>query len=474
MQKRTKIIATIGPASGSVEMLTKLAKAGMNVCRLNFSHGSHETHAEYIQNIRAVSATLKEPLTILQDLQGPKIRVANVPEAGVALKDGEEVVFTTDANDAARIQVDYADLHAHVTVGQRILMDDGLLEAEVLSVDGQEISTRIVHGGQLLNHKGLNLPGADLPISSLTEKDREDLRFGVGQRVDWVALSFVRSPDDVKEVRELIHRYEEEAGLPHEPVIRVMAKVEKAEAIEHLEEIVAAFDGIMVARGDLGIETAVEKVPMMQKQIVATCLKAAKPVVVATQMLDSMIRNPRPTRAEVSDIANAVIDHADATMLSGETTTGKYPLEAVEAMTAAICEAEGSVYDDVKAQVRATPNQEEIMTNVASVLAVASSAKAIIVASLSGQAVRFVSRERPEVPIFAVTTHERVAHQLYLSWGVLPIVVPESSTVPALIDGAIAMLCEREELKTGDQVIIVAGEPLGKSGMVNLVEVRTI
>lgn len=474
MNKRTKIVATIGPVSGSIDMLTKLVQAGMNVCRLNFSHGTQKTHAEYIRNIRTVSAALKEPLTILQDLQGPKIRVGNVPEDGLTLVDGKEVVFTTNPDDTEHVRVDYADLHACVEAGQRMLLDDGSLEVEVVSVHGRDVLTRVVHGGQLLPHKGLNLPGAHLPISSLTDKDREDLRFGVEERVDWVALSFVRSANDVREVRELIRRYEEDLGFSHEPPIRVMAKIETAEALEEMEEIIAAFDGIMVARGDLGVETAMEKVPMIQKHLVTACLKAAKPVVVATQMLDSMIRNARPTRAEVSDVANAVIDHADATMLSGETTTGKYPLEAVEAMTATICEVEASVYDDVKAHVRATRNQEEIMTNVASVLATASGAKAVIVASLSGQAVRFVSRERPEVPIFAVTTHERIARQLYLSWGVLPIVVPASSTIPALIDGALAMLRDRQELKTGDQVVIVAGEPLGQSGMVNLVEVRTV
>lgn len=473
MQKRTKIVATIGPASGTPEMLRSLVEAGLNVCRLNFSHGTHEVHAEYIQTIRTLAKERNEPLTVLQDLQGPKIRVQHVPPEGITFIDGKEVVFTTDER-SSNILVDYADLHACVHPGERILLDDGLLEVEVILVTGRNITCRVIHGGTLLPHKGVNLPGTKLAISSITDKDREDLRFGVGQGVDWVALSFVRSAEDIRELRQLIRRYEDELGLVHEPPIRVMAKIEKAEAMECLEEIIAEVDGIMVARGDLGIETAVEKVPVMQKQIVAACLKAAKPVVVATQMLDSMIRNPRPTRAEVSDIANAVIDHADATMLSGETTTGKYPLEAVQAMTAAICASEGSVYDERPSVARSTQNTEEVMTNVASVLAMASGAKAVLVASLSGQAARFVSRERPCVPIFVATPSERVACQLYLSWGVFPLVVPVRETIPGLIDAALTELVEQGRVAKDDQVVVVAGEPLGQSGMVNLVEIRRV
>jgi len=446
----------------------------MNVCRLNFSHGTHETHEEYMRTIRQVSKTLEEPLTILQDLQGPKIRVANIPDSGVRLVDGEEVIFTTNTDDTTHIHVDYLDLHAHILPGQHMLFDDGLLEAEVISVRGRSIVVRMIHGGQLFPHKGLNLPGTVLPISSLTEKDRADLRFGVSQQVDWVALSFVRSPNDAQEVRKLVYQYEEELGLPHEPTIRVMAKIEKAEAIERLDEIVGAFDGIMVARGDLGVETAFEKVPMMQKRIVAACLVAAKPVIVATQMLDSMIRNPRPTRAEISDIANAVIDHADGTMLSGETASGAYPLEAVEAMTAAILEVEASAYDDVTQTLRATPSEEERITNVASVLAVSSHARAVVVASLSGQSARFVSRERPEIPIFAITMDERIARQLSMSWGVIPLVIVPVKTTLALIEGALLALRERKRLVMGDPIVMVAGEPLGESGSVTFVEMRTV
>lgn len=475
MQKRTKIIATIGPVSGSVEMLTKLAHAGMNVCRLNFSHGTHEVHSEYIQHIREVSKALPQPLTILQDLQGPKIRVANLPPEGRVLKDGARIVFTTDEGDAERVSIDGAHVHESIQPGERILFDDGLLEVEVEKVEGKNITTRVIHGGVLLPHKGVNFPTTKLRVSSLTEKDRIDLRFGVEQGVDWVALSFVRSAEDLREVRELIERYEKELNLTVTAPIKIMAKIEKAEAIENIQAIIKEADGIMVARGDLGVELPMEKVPVLQKQIVAACLRAAKPVVVATQMLDSMIRNPRPTRAEVSDIANAVIDHADATMLSGETTTGKYPLEAVEAMTLSICATEESVYDDVVvSKISIANSQEEAITNVAGILARAAGAKALVVASLSGEAIRFVARERPQVPIFAVTVQERIARQACLSWGVTPILVPVCKTIPELIDRAVSTLLEKNLLEKNTKIIVVAGEPLGESGMVNLVEVRKV
>lgn len=475
MQKRTKIIATIGPATGSVDMLTKLAEAGLNVCRLNFSHGTHEVHAEYIQHIREVSKKLAQPLTILQDLQGPKIRVANLPPEGRVMKDGERVVFTTDEGDHDRISIDGAHVHESVKPGERVLFDDGLLEVEVEKVEGKNMTMRVIHGGVLLPHKGVNFPNTKLRVSSMTEKDRTDLRFGVEQGVDWIALSFVRSADDLREMRALIHQYEEELKVQVTAPIKIMAKIEKAEAIEHLEEIIKEADGVMVARGDLGVELPMERVPVLQKQIVSACLRAAKPVVVATQMLDSMIRNPRPTRAEVSDIANAVIDHADATMLSGETTTGKYPLEAVEAMTSSIRATEDSAYDDlIVGKISVANSQEEAVTNVAGILARAANAKAIVVASMSGEAVRFVARERPQVPIFAVTVNDRIARQVSLSWGVTSIVLPLYQTMPELIENAVRILLEKQLLEKNTQIIVVAGEPLGESGMVNLVEVRKV
>lgn len=473
--KRTKIIATIGPASSSAEMLTALTKAGMNVCRLNFSHGTHENFAECIQTIRDVRERTGEPLTILQDLQGPKIRVGEMPKSGVILKDGAEIIFTTGKSQPPKkIGIDQPDLHTHVRAGEHFLLDDGLMDVEVIKIKGREIVCRVIHGGTLLSHKGVNLPQTKLALSSLTEKDLEDVRFGVEQGVDWMALSFVRSAEDIQELRTAIAKEEKRLKITLEPPIRIMAKIEKQEALDCLDEIVAAADGVLIARGDLGIEIPFQKVPLAQKRILKACLEAAKPVAVATQMLDSMIRNPRPTRAEVSDVINAVVEHTDATTLSGETTTGKYPLESVKAMAAAIHEAEASVYDNVPIHVRLKKNPEEALTNIASVLAKASCAKAILVASMSGNAARFVSRYRPEIPIFTVTPFERVVYQLNLSWGVQPFFVPLCETIPELIARALEHLLREKKVRSGDEIVVVAGEPLGESGSVNLVELRTV
>lgn len=473
--KRTKIVCTIGPASGDPKTLLALVKAGMNVCRLNFSHGTHADHAMLIQRIRAVREQTGEPLAILQDLQGPKIRVGELPKEGVRLEMGKRIVFTTgEASVPEKLPVTYPQLHEDVRIGQTILLDDGLLSVRVAEVRGSDVICDIVNGGLLTSHKGMNLPETKTSISALSDKDREDVKFGVGQGVDWIALSFVRSAEDIRELRALIQSEAQMQKVGEEPPIRLIAKIEKPEAIEHFDEILAVVDGVMVARGDLGIEIAAERVPILQKEIIRKCLDAAKPVIVATQMLDSMIRNPRATRAEISDVANAVIDHADATMLSGETASGAFPKDAVAMMTAAIQEAERSAYDDLPSHVVKTSNTEEAMTNVASALAQANTAKAIIVASLSGHAARLVSRYRPELPIYAATPVERVRHQLNLSWGVKPFLLSSCTTVAELAMQSIAYLLKQKFVQPGDEIVLVAGEPLGKSGYVNLVEVRKV
>ena len=465
MNKRTKIVCTIGPASQEVEMLTKLVEAGMNVCRLNFSHGTHENHAELIARIRSVSEATGEPLAILQDLQGPKIRVGVLPEEGVELVAGKTIIFTSGEGDIPKkIPVTYPNLHEDVKTGQRLLLDDGLLEVTVKSVKEKDVTCTIMTGGKLTSHKGLNLPETETKISAITDKDKEDIKFGVEQGVDWIALSFVRSADDIKQLRELIGNKE----------IRVIAKIEKPQAVEKMDEIIAEVDGIMVARGDLGIEMPAERVPVIQKQLIEKCLEAGKPVIVATQMLDSMIRNPRATRAEISDIANAVIDHADAVMLSGESASGAHPVEAVKTMAATVIETEKSSYDDVPVKVRLGKSAEEAMTNIASILGRASNAKAIVVCSMTGHSARLVSRYRPELPIYAATPDARVLRQLNLSWGVRGLSVGKASTVPELIEQALSSLKKEKNISSGDEVIIVAGEPLGESGHVNLVELRKV
>lgn len=478
--KRTKIVCTIGPASNNPEMLEKMVAAGMNVARLNFSHGTHEQHAALIKMIRELAERTGQPIAILQDLQGPKIRVGDLPKEGVMLVKGETAVFSTEPDTALpKISVTYDKLHEDVKAGDVILLDDGLLEVKVVKVEGRDIVTTVVNGGPLTSHKGFNLPTATLSIPAITEKDREDVKFGVSQHVDWVALSFVRNAKEIYDLRYLIKDFERELGIEHkyENPIRIVAKIEKHEAVRNIDEIIEAVDGIMVARGDLGIETPAEDVPLVQKQIIDKCLHAAKPVIVATQMLDSMIRNPRPTRAEVSDVANAVIDHTDAVMLSGESASGKFPLEAVETMARIARETEASKYDDLKTQHKnciACQTTEVSVSEMATVLARDVGAKLILVASISGDTGRVVSRYRPELPILVATDNERVRQQLNLSWGVVPFILPRCRTVEELVDRSVGYLKKENLVEISDKIIVIAGEPVGQSGGVNLVEIREI
>lgn len=478
--KRTKIVCTLGPASGTKDKITELVKAGMNVARLNFSHGTHEDHARMIKIIRAIAEETGEPIAILQDLQGPKIRVGELPKEGVELKPGAQVVFTTGkANIPKKLPVTYAKLHEDVKPGERLLFDDGLMSGKVVSVAGQDVTCEIIDGGILLSHKGINLPETAVSASAMSDKDKDDVKFGVSQHVDWVALSFVRSAKDILDLKFLIKRYEDELGILHgaEHPIRIVAKIEKGEAVEHIDEIIEEVDGIMVARGDLGIEMRAEEVPLIQKRLIDKCLAAAKPVIVATQMLDSMIRNPRPTRAEVSDIANAVIDHTDAVMLSGETASGKYPLESVQTMAKVIRETESSVYDNMQAgriKKPAKQTTEEAMSEVAKILAQEVEAEGILVASMSGDTGRVVSRHRPEKPIYVATDDDRVQRQLNLSWGVVAFLLPRCRTVEELIERSLSVLKKRHAVHKGDKLIVVAGEPVGVPGRVNLVEIREV
>lgn len=471
--KRTKIVCTIGPASSSKETLTELIKAGMNVARLNFSHGTHEEHAELIRRIRTVAVALNEPVALLQDLQGPKIRVGVLPKEGVQLKAGDHVIFTTGqaAPGDLRLPVTYERLHEDVKIGERILLDDGLLSAKAIEIRGRDVVCEVIDGGVLTSHKGVNFPDSALRISPITEKDKADLIFGVQQGVDFIALSFVRSALEIRDLRVLI-----EAATPAPDVtpIRVIAKIEKHEAVEQLDEIIEAADAIMVARGDLGIETDAASVPIVQKRIIATCLKAAKPVIVATQMLDSMIRNPRPTRAEVSDVANAVIDHADAVMLSAETASGAHPVEAVLMMAKIALETEASPFDDLETGRRFVERAElgEAASEVAKALVSHSDVKLVLVASARGELGRLVSRLRPEMPILVVTDDGRVQRQMNLCWGVMPLLRPRAKDADAFFAGVAGALQERGLAVSGEKVIVIAGDPLGTlAGRLELREV---
>ena len=475
-QKRTKIVCTIGPSSHTVEMLTKLVTEGMDVCRLNFSHGTHEDHAKLIGLIREVSKATGKPLALLADLQGPKIRVGKIGD-GIELVAGNEVIFTSEATsvDATKlIPVTYPNLHEDVKPGQRLLLDDGLLEVQVTKVEGIHVHCTVIVGGLLKSSKGLNLPETETKISAIPDKDREDVEFGVQQNVDFFALSFVRKAEDVRELRTLIEAAEKKHNIINDVPTKIIVKIEKPEAVRAMDEIIEAADGVMVARGDLGIEMPAEKVPFIQKQLIERCLEVGKPVIVATQMLDSMIRNPRATRAEVSDIANAVVSHTDATMLSGETASGSYPAESVRAMAATIHEVEESTMDDMPATIEIADNAQEAMTNMASVLARTTNARAIVVATRSGASARFVSRYRPQLPIYAVTPSERVIRQLGLSWGVQAFHVDHDGDYRELVDESMNILVKAKLVAKGDMIIVVAGDPSMASGSINMIELRTV
>ena len=470
---RTKIVCTIGPASRDPEMLTALIKAGMDVARLNFSHGDAAFHAENIHNIRAVSAQLDKPIAILCDLQGPKLRVGIMQEGGVPLSAGETLVLTTEpiTGGPGRAPVQYEHLPEVVAVSERILIDDGLIELVVTAVEGREITTRVITGGVLNSNKGLNLPRAALSIPAITEKDREDLRFALEQGVDWVALSFVRTAEEVLELKGLIR--EISAFSRPTPVI---AKIEKPEAVDNIDAIIAAADGVMVARGDLGIETSPEAVPMVQKMIIRQCNQAGKPVITATQMLDSMIRNPRPTRAEASDVANAILDGSDAIMLSGETAAGKYPLRAVETMVRIAQEAERSEAFRAVRQLTARPGRTfaEAVAHASVETAIDLCAAAIVAPTASGHTARTISRFRPPCPIIAVTPNPIAQRELMLFWGVYPLLSQRAATTDEVINDAVEAAQRRGYVGEGDMLVITGGTVEGGVGTTNLMKVHLI
>lgn len=479
--KRTKIVCTIGPASASEKVLSKLIKSGMNVARLNFSHGTYADHAKLINLIRRLSKKFDHPITILQDLQGPRIRLGILPENGIVLKIKTKVVLTTDPKakysiSPIKLPVTYDLLHKDIKPGQVILISDGLIQLKTEKVSGREIECTVIDPGTVFSHKGMNFPQTKLSILTITQKDIKDLEFGIKNGVDLVALSFVRSADDVLNLKKLIKKYDAKYQGKRAMKTRVIVKVEKCEAINNLTAILKETDGIMVARGDLGIEMQAADVPLVQKMLIEKCLELAKPVIVATQMLDSMIRNPRPTRAEVSDVANAVIDHTDAVMLSGETAEGKYPVEAVATM-AKICErTEQSKYNDLdlRKMFKDKLHVDDAISSSANLLAKDLKAKAILVASISGFTGRMVSRYRPELPVLVTTNDEKVRRQLNLSWGVVPFVLPKCKTIEQLVRQALVHIKDKKYVKTGDKVIIIAGFPLGKSGNVNWIEIQQI
>lgn len=478
MKKRTKILCTLGPSCESVETIAHMVKAGMNIARLNFSHGTHENHAMLIEHIREVEEKTGEPVAILQDIQGPKIRVGVLPKEGIILDVGKEVSFDTalDAYAGAAIPVDYKELHKHVKSGERFLLNDGRQEVHVAKVEGTVITGTIVVGGVLTSHKGINLPDSTLHVTVITEKDKKDIRFGVEHGVEFIALSFVMNAQDIVDLRYLIEQYEKELNIVRDQPIHLIAKIERHDAVKNIREILDAADGIMIARGDLGIEIPAEEVPIVQKRLIDEALAAGRPVIVATQMLDSMQENPRPTRAEVSDVANAVIDHTDAVMLSNETSTGKYPVETVKTMTTIICETEKSVYDDLPLREYAGKHHviDDVISQTSRVLLEKTESKLILAASLSGETARLISRYRPESPIAVATSDLRSRRQMNLSWGVHPFLLPACKSIEELIERAVLYLKEKKMVSVSDRIVVAAGEPVGQAGHLNLLEVREV
>jgi pyruvate kinase len=466
--RHTKIVCTIGPASESIEIIRALVKNGMDVARLNFSHGSHLEHRKKIQVIRSVSKELDHPVAILQDLAGPKIRVGEVPKPGIRLEVGQDFTLTTSnvRGTHERVPVSYASLPDEVEPGDRILLSDGSIELVVHKKTSSEVSCEVVTGGLLTSHKGLNLPTSTIRAAAFTDVDRKDLIFGLEHGVDLVAQSFVRTAEDVLEVKEFIRRRKGDT-----PVI---AKIERHEALDSIDEIIEAADGIMVARGDLGVEIPLEDVPVIQKMLIRKANATGKPVITATQMLRSMVNAPRPTRAEATDVANAVLDGTDAVMLSEETATGAYPVEAVQFMARIIRSAENSFSHETYLQLMPKKEIPDSVAHAACVLANHLDASAIVAPTRSGKTAMYISRFRPQQPIIALSPDANVVRRLTLFWGCLPRSVPEPSDTDDMIENS-----ARHALKTGyvsrdDLVIVTAGHPVGVAGSTNMVRVKRL
>lgn len=469
--KKTKILATIGPASNNYEMIKSLAMAGANVFRLNFSHGSHAVHKEVVEIIRKVNAELGCHLGILQDLQGPKIRVGEVENNGVEIKPGDPITITNDpvVGTSTLVSTVYQNLPQDVVPGDRILIDDGNLEVVVNSTDGKNVNATVIHGGILKSRKGINLPNTKVSAPSLTEKDIEDLQFGLEQDVDWIALSFVRSAEDITDLRNRIQA----AGKD----CKIVAKIEKPEALENIDAIIEATDAIMVARGDLGVEVPQEIVPLWQKKMVEKCKLACKPVIIATQMMESMITNPRPTRAETNDVGNAVLDGADAVMLSAETASGKYPVNAVKAMTSIITylEANAEIYHNL---YKIAEDEENFLSDNLILMAARLSrnvkAKAIVGITSSGFTGFRLASHRPQANIFVFTRNQKLLTQMSLVWGVRAYHYSSQVSTDATFEDIQNTLKSDSHVKAGDIIVNTASMPLKEKGRTNMLKIHLV
>lgn len=468
----TKIVATLGPASENLTTIKKLVKAGMDVVRLNFSHGTHANHAMLISNVRKASKSEKKTVAILQDLQGPRIRIGNILANGFELTVGQNITLRFGESNYKNdniIPIDL-DIAPKLKKNDRILMHDGLVEMKVISQNSNLVVCKVVRSGMILSHKGVNIPNIKITTPVITDKDKQDLKFGLKHNVDWIALSFVGSAEDIVDLRKLIKHYDKSAN------VKIMAKIERPQAVKNIDSIIEEVDGIMIARGDLGVEMSPHKVPIIQKQIIKKCMLASKPVLVATQMLDSMINSPIPTRAEVSDVANAVIDHTDAVMLSGETAFGKYPVQTLRMMSNILKETEKSPFDDMPKGhiiVKKDTHYQAVAESVFE-LVESTNAKAIVVLSRSGFSAQLISRHRPDTKIIALVAEDVIKRQLNIVWGVQAYKVSVKKSLDGLIKQTIQLIKKNKLVKKGSNIVIVTGQPVGRSKHANLIEVYKV
>ena len=470
--RKTKIICTMGPAVDNEEMLRALMLTGMDAARFNFSHGTHESHLATLNKVRRIRDELGAAVATILDTKGPEIRIKPFENGPVTLREGDKFTLTTRdvPGDAGIVSVTYADLHKELESGCRVLIDDGLIELTVDGIQGQDIACTVRSGGTLSNNKSINIPGGSIHLPSLTEKDRDDLRFAAEQDFDFVAASFVRKASDVEDIRACLR----ECGGEH---IRIISKIENREGVDNLEEIIAASDGLMVARGDLGVEIPAYEVPILQKRMIKETSMAGKPVITATQMLDSMIRNPRPTRAEVSDVANAVFDGTSCVMLSGETASGKHPVEAVQTMVDTINAAEQATdYWGRFRRFEFTPGRSinDAVTHTCCQTAMDLEADAILTPTQTGHTARMIARFRPACPIVALTTTERARRQLAISWGVQPLLAGYVDSTDRLFSMCVQSALKEGAVQSGQMVVITAGVPIGRAGSTNLIKAQVV
>ncbi len=495
--KRTKIVCTIGPASETKSKIEQMVKSGLNVARLNFSHGTYQHHSMLVNNIRNISKKLNIPVAIMQDLQGPRIRIGSLAKEGIKIEKNQKIYLVPEQykislkDISTFIPMQYPELYKDVKPGNVILIDDAKIELRVIKISGKAIQCQVVIGDVVYSHKGMNFPKSEINTPAITKKDIEDLKFGLKQSVDFIALSFVKDARDIIELRKKIYQIEKKLGrrinstkektsydVGPKTLTKIIAKIERPKAVFNFEEILKASDGIMVARGDLGLEIPLEDLPLIQKRIVRRCIQEAKPVIVATQMLDSMIRYPVPTRAEVSDVANAILDGTDAIMLSGETATGKYPLKAVQVMNKIAGEMESTemrehekIEDELKAKKSGvTENISYASQNIAEEI----KAKYIVCATTSGFTARSIAKYRSSIPIIAITLYQKTQSQLCLTWGVKSYYLPSFSNFNDVVKKIREILKSERLVKSGDKILISASYPFRYHGETNLIKVETI